>query len=278
MTSFVAWVGVDSRGPASLYLASDSCVSWGAAATWDCGRKLFASKNHPDLLGYVGDVLFPSLALSQVTAAIDADALYPQGSRADERFSLIRETVRSTFDKLPPCGRHHFTVVYATREHEGMRSRFHIWVLAWRAAAGWAERDISIPTTSSSLWISGSGVQSIHEWQARWNSSSQGRTSRAVFGAFCDAIHSRSDPLTGGAPQLVGLYRTGPARTIGVVFGGKPHLFGLPLPRYAEAQALALEWRNALFERCDAMGNPLPAAQKHHAPRGLAKSHPKDPG
>ena len=75
MTSFVAWVGVDARGPASIYLASDSRISWvdpdKTFETWDYGRKLFASKKYPEIFGYFGDTLFPSQMLGQVLDLIE---------------------------------------------------------------------------------------------------------------------------------------------------------------------------------------------------------------
>jgi hypothetical protein len=270
MTSFVAWVGADSRGPASLYLASDSRISWGAGSTWDHGRKLFASTRHPDLLGYVGDVLFPSLVLSQLISAINAGALYKIGAMPDERFCCIRDTIRDSFNHLPSSARHTFTIVYGTREGEGIGARFSLWILVWNPVRGWAESTFPLPIRSSSLWVSGSGEDAIQQWQSRWNSSSQGGTSRAVFSAFCSAISSGSDPNSGGAPQLVGLYRKGPARTIGTVAYGTAYLFGMPLPHAVQAQTSEIEWRNVTFERCDATGKRLPDAQRHYTPRGLA--------
>lgn len=56
MTSLVVWTGVDSRAPASIYLASDSRLSWDNGDTWDFGRKVFASHRYPDILGYYGEV------------------------------------------------------------------------------------------------------------------------------------------------------------------------------------------------------------------------------
>ena len=44
MTSFIAWLGVDSRGPTSMYFASDSRISWDKVpGVWDCGQKVFAA-------------------------------------------------------------------------------------------------------------------------------------------------------------------------------------------------------------------------------------------
>jgi hypothetical protein len=47
MTTLISWVGVDNRGAASLYFASDSRISWPGAEIWDHGRKLFACRRYP---------------------------------------------------------------------------------------------------------------------------------------------------------------------------------------------------------------------------------------
>jgi hypothetical protein len=72
MTTLISWIGVDSRKPSSLYIASDSRLSWASSdAYWDRGRKVFSSKRLPHIWGYCGDVLYPSLALGQIIAAVD---------------------------------------------------------------------------------------------------------------------------------------------------------------------------------------------------------------
>jgi len=68
MTSLVAWVGVD-RKPGSLYLASDSRLTWtvrkGEAPVrkWDSGPKVFASRQTADIFRYWGFTEFPSQLL-----------------------------------------------------------------------------------------------------------------------------------------------------------------------------------------------------------------------
>jgi hypothetical protein len=124
MTAFAAWIGVDQRGPASVYFASDSRISWGPSKTWDCGRKLFVSQSGPHLLGYIGDVMFPSLALAQVMSAIDVGAIFDASASPRQRFSLIQLAIRSAFDKLPVPQRRAFTIVYATRQLEKMLATF----------------------------------------------------------------------------------------------------------------------------------------------------------
>jgi hypothetical protein len=66
MTLLVSWAGVDTHGTASAYIAADSRISWGNPAVFDHGRKVYALRSSPDILGYCGDVLFPAIVLSQI--------------------------------------------------------------------------------------------------------------------------------------------------------------------------------------------------------------------
>lgn len=277
MTSFVAWVGVDTHGPASLYLASDSRISWSNPsssnlATWDCGRKVFASQRMPDLLGYVGDVLFPSLVLGQIASAIDCGVMFRKGIMPAERFSRVRDAIEGSFAGLPSEHQRDLSIVYATREGTGTRSEFFAWVIHWAKTAGWTHEELRIPLVSGAIKLLGSGMYVVEKWRDRWDFSSQGRTSRAVFSSFCDALSSTTDPLSGGTAQLVGLYRIEAGRPIGVVQNGRPHLFGLPMDPAAIDPSAAVEWRSPLFERCDSMGRRLEGAQRHHKPKGLGNT------
>lgn len=203
MTSFVAWTGVDARGPASLYLASDSRISWPGGDSWDCGKKVFASSAHPDLLGYVGDVLFPSLALNQLISAIDEGLLYARGSAPSARLEQVENAVARMFQDFPADRRQPFSILYGTREGGGMGSIFHLWALTWSKSLGWATKQFPAPTVSSNFCVLGSGSSAVGKWQDRWDGSGQGGTSRAIFSALCDALADGQDAKSGGAPQLV---------------------------------------------------------------------------
>ena len=87
MTTLIAWVGVDQRGPSSLYLASDSRFTWLEGITWDSGCKIFASRTHPALLGYCGDVVFSSISIAQALELIDSDLLFPADASAVEKLN-----------------------------------------------------------------------------------------------------------------------------------------------------------------------------------------------
>lgn len=41
MTLLASWIAVDSRKPSSIYILSDSRISWGSAAKFDFGKKVF---------------------------------------------------------------------------------------------------------------------------------------------------------------------------------------------------------------------------------------------
>jgi hypothetical protein len=90
-----------------------------------------------------------------------------------------------------------------------------------------------------------------------------------VFSGLCDAIAGGEDPLTGGAPQLAGIYRTASAEFFGVVWSGARYVMGTP-DSLAAVDPRAIEWRNRLFERCDGTTLLLlSGAQRHARPRSL---------
>ena len=74
MTSLIGWVGVDSRGCASLYLASDGRISWPDGEVWDSGRKLFTSRATPDpalVFKFYQDRETPNAGIPRVASVID---------------------------------------------------------------------------------------------------------------------------------------------------------------------------------------------------------------
>lgn len=265
MSSLAAWVGVDSRGPASFYFASDSRITWeGGDSRWDLGRKLFASSASSDIFGYCGDVLFPSLVLGQVDSLLTRGILFGADDRPADRHDRVRRIMEGSFGTYPHPVRNPFTILHAAREYSGMRSQFRFWRTDWAKSAGWSDQEIGLPTESVLVLAVGSGAEVVtrrnHAWRERLS-----RTSRSVFGAFSDALKSGEDGRSGGAPQLVGLYRTNAALVFGIIFEAKRYVCGLEMP---EAAGLgSIEWRNELFERCDCRTlQRLPDAQRQPRP------------
>jgi hypothetical protein len=262
MTSLIAWIACDSRGPASFYVASDSRISWRAPTIWNFGKKVFASVHSPDLFGYTGDVLFPFIFLSQISDFINVSNW--TASNAEERHARFIQFAESALDNYPETQRNSFSFLHCTREHHGLQSRFHLWNTGWAPSTGWFDSKYKIPSESSLVGALGSGKGTIEEFDRQWRASDVGRTSRGIFSAFCDAILSDKDQLSGGAPQLVGLYRRGSGEHFGVIHEGVRYLGGLPLNDQL-ASALRVEWRNNLFERCDAASMQLLAGAQRHA-------------
>jgi hypothetical protein len=272
MTTLVTWIGVDSRGPSSIYMVSDSRITWNSTQKWDCGQKIFTSKHSPDIFGYFGDVFFPSQVLSRIAKMADEGILFNVDENPTSKREKIFDIIRESFINFPVEQKRKFTIVYCTRNNNGMESTFHSSTLTWSPSSGiWSEKTLQIPRKSGIIESFGSGGSSITKWHDRWNNTKEKGTSRIVFSSFCDALNSADDPLSGGAPQLAGLYRIGNGIPYGIIFKNNRFVFGFPVD---ENNALNnIEWRNSIFERCSwETKKRLEKAQKHILPNGLGKA------
>lgn len=249
MTTLISWLGVDSRGPASIYLASDSRITWGNAEKWDVGRKIFASKKYPEILAYCGDVLFPSQVLGSIIDQIDNNLLIDENDEQSTKKNKIYNCICDSFNSYPKRRRNEFQILYASRQNSKMKSIFHAMKIAWNSSKGWNLIDLKIPVSSGLIDGIGSGTGSLKEWYNKWQRSDIKGTSRSVFSAFCDSLLSKKDVYSGGAPQLVGIYRKGPAKTFGIVYNNEKFFNGKNINSLINLNKI--EWRNNLFERCD---------------------------
>lgn len=270
MTTLIAWIGAN-RGFNSIYLASDSRISWGSnvsSPVWDYGRKLFASKNYPEILGYCGDVLFPSQVLAQIVEHIDAGLFFKVHETPDKKSEKIFSSLKNSFLGYPIQQSSQISILYCTRQNIGKQPIVYTWSISLKAGTWEMSLLPFLPTMSNLLLAVGSGKMTLTKFYDKWNNSEIGNTSRNVFSAFCDALKSGGDQRSGGAPQLVGLYREGAARSFGVIFNNERYLFGLPVNSDAEWEKV--EWRNELFERCNAESRTvLEGAQRHAKPTNI---------
>ncbi len=265
MTSLVSWIAVDSRAQTAIYIAADSRISWPDGRHWDSGRKLFAATRYPEILGYVGDVQFPSLILGQIIDMIDAGLLFTSADSPASKQSKVSSIIRRAFKTHPTEKSLPFTILYCTRENQGMESVFHMSKLRRDSDDRWNQTWARIPTTSGTIDVLGSGKQFVDEWLSKWAESTEGGTSRSIFGAFCDSLRAGADTKSGGPPQLVGLHKKGFGKSFGVIHQRKRFLFGVQVDK--SEQLAALEWHNDLFERCDwQTKRRLPEAQQHERP------------
>jgi hypothetical protein len=269
MTTLIAWLGIDQRGPSSLYLASDSRITWGSGdRRWDVGRKLFACKGSADIFGYCGDVLFPSLVLGQITDATNQSLLVGVEDDAETRHKTFLHVMRFSFDQSYNAPNQSFKILHAAREGEGMVATFRIWCMMYCVSTqSWSDEELQLPDRHSALITAlGSGASCVEDFNREIErKDTQGRTSRAVFWAFCDALKSNKDPLSGGAPQLAGIYRTQGPKAFGVVYEGRRYFQGLPLD--AGIFFDNVEWRDEQFQRVDGASLQLLAGAQVHCRR-----------
>ncbi|MGD1062483.1 MAG: hypothetical protein ABR860_04405 [Terracidiphilus sp.] len=270
MTTLLAWVGVDQRGPASIRIAADSRISWSGATggflqKWDYGRKVFASQRHPDLIAYCGDVLFPTQTISQIVELIDKDAFFPSGASPEDKVRLIVSALEQAATEYPAAQTRDFSIVFSSRIRKGMEGTFEFYSVPFTGGKAKTINLLDIPNKSKEITILGSGKVTFQPYLERWRASDIGGTSRSFFSSFCEYLRSGSDPYSGGPPQLVGLFRVGAGRSFGVVWDGKLYLTGMEMlvPR----QQVKFDCYNELFEICDAVTlQRLDRAQRQPSP------------
>lgn len=253
MTTLVCWSGVDSRGPSSLYIATDSRFTWRNGASVDYGRKILTRPRHGEILAFAGGVLLcQNLFLGLPDEPLSDDLLCSRLKSQSGAFS--DGELEGT------------ALVFARRLGSGMSSMFLISGHEYRSGA-WFQLFHSQPTEHSKIICAyGTGGPIAKSEVQRWmDQDVSGRTSRSVFSGFCDAIRSGDDPCTGGAPQLSAIYRDRPAVDFGVIWQNRRYRAGIEL---GLEEGLDGCWTNDLFEICDPSTRaPRPGAQRHARPR-----------
>jgi hypothetical protein len=266
MTTQISWIGVDHRAPSSVYIATDSRISWGASDTWDAGKKVFNSTSSPQIWGYSGDVLFPSQAIGSFVHAYDCGAFQKEvGFSEVSAHAAFVASLKKQYEGYPDRHRRDFSIIHCARIAEGMKTQFAVWKTSWDRGRGWQDLRITPPSSSDLIQVEGSGKKTFTGWNMRLKKSEIGSTSRAVFQAFTQSIRSESDPLTFGPPQLVALRRRGSGLAHGIIWDNKVWLNGTEVSLTVTSE---LECYNENFERCNpATGKLLAGAQRQPLPK-----------
>ena len=265
MTTQISWIGVDSRVPSSVYIATDSRISWGAKDTWDAGQKVFSSVSSPQIWGYSGDVLFPSQAIGQFVHALDNGAFQSDKFCEISAHASFVNSIQNQFKGYPvPCAQN-FSIIHCVRIAEKMNTQFAVWKTSWAQGIGWKDERLASPTTSDLIQVEGSGTKTFKGWNMRLKKSEIGGTSRAIFQAFTQSIRSEADAFTFGPPQLVALRRVGNGLSHLISWDDRVWLNGIEV---TGENSLCLECFNEDFERCDPKtGVRLVDAQRQPLPR-----------
>lgn len=274
MTTIISWISYDQKRQSSIYIASDSRLSWSNQGTWDSGRKVYCSNKYPDILGYCGDVLFCSQVISQVMTYIDSCEVFEVESSARQRFQLIFELINRSFGDYPTqYALDSFDIVYATRVE---RYSFAAFQIKWNKSTGWQFQDLEIPDRTGLVLVSGSGATKyLKRYSEEFSKSDIAGYSRSYYSCLHHHVISGNDTLTGGPIQLAGIFNTKAAIHHGVIMEGARYIYGMKVD---ESQNMnCVRWVNEHFENCD--GRALvryESAQRQPLPKNVGKPLGKD--
>ena len=267
MTVFIGWIGVDTPSPCSAYLLSDSRFSWGTNRdTYNFGRKLFALKNSPDILGYCGDAFFSSQVLSQIVSLDDNNLLFQKHEGSLMRSKIILGQINKQFASYPEHARNKSVIYHISRDCD---ASFQVYKYSYDAKCDyWIVSDIEYDRSNSNLILrDGTGAEEFTSLYHKYERGDISGTSRNVYQCFCDALKHTKIPSCGGAPQLVGLYRGKKFNglSFGVIYDGKRYFLGSPLDECSPGNVT--RWYNENFEICDgATMTRLPNAMRQPNP------------
>lgn len=251
MTLIISWIGVDNKKDgnkvASLYIASDSRYTWKNVGGYDYGIKVFGAVNFPEIFGFCGDVLFPSIIISQLISHIDNGVFF----KSTDDFKIKSEKVQKFITdnlKLHPLKEYDlsFTILYGSR----VGKEFHLGKFEFKPKREVVERKIlDLPTISSKVFSGGSGAKEFDKQWLQYENSKHNEhgTSRGVYQCLVKTIKNINDPFTGGAPQIIGLYRIRNSILFGSVLNEKLYIYGKECVEIVNSGNI--EWRNENFER-----------------------------
>ena len=251
MTSLAAAIACDSRGPSALYLITDSRITWvQPTERWDVGRKTFASPVSADVFGYCGDAYFMPIALGQALSLVASGVVDTTIASAEERHTAVLDLLKNSLGKISTKYASSVALFHGAREGEFMSSKFRLWRTEFDPSRNsWSDGELPVDDRSYLAIIDGSGATKIRRYEAKVATTAAAGTSRAAIHAFCQSLQSGDDPFTGGAPQLVGLWRKGPAKQFGFCWQGRAFIAGM---EYVSSEGREkIDWFNHLFERCD---------------------------
>ena len=254
MTLIASWVSADDKRKgkklSAMYFCSDSRFSWrGANATrqevYDEGQKVFGCNNSPEIFCYCGDVQFPTFTILPLINEIDKGLFFkPKSEFAEKKNQLLAYFEQKLKDYPKDVLVHPFSIYYATC----IAYRFYCAKFCYDKKELTAE-EIQLPNESTLVFYDGSGSDQFRDrWIERDNAKmNEHKTSRNVYRCMVEAIETDDDKMTGGSPQLIGIYRNGHVQPYGIIKDDNRFFQGRILTD--NKQLDNIEWRNDNFER-----------------------------
>ena len=266
MTLLVSWIGRDSHGTTSAYIAADSRITWSdSSESFDFARKVFAFRNSPGIIGYCGDVLFPSMILGQIVEMADNGLLFRKEDAVSIKFGKIVKKIKAARKKYPSLRGiiSPFKILYIGRDFSDVHTFKAYTITESETDNNFQVKEHDIPPRSDILLIGGSGKESFIENIKKYKREENGYTSRVVFHCFCRTLFLSGLETIGGAPQLVGLNRkkNDNGLTFGIVRNNQRFFLGSTVVK-SETNT-NIKWFNQLFERCDGITAKRLAGAQH---------------
>lgn len=274
MTTLISWITYAQDKQASIYVASDSRLSWSKNDAWDFGRKVYCSEKYPDILGYCGDVLFCSQVTSQIMTYVDSCEVFENEKCPHQRFDLISSLIKRSFGDYPTkYALDNFKIIYVTRKE---KYSFCAFLISWNKKSSWTFEELPIPGTTGLVLTSGSGAREyLSKYRKDFLTSDIGKYSRSYYSCLHLHVTEGKDPLTGGSIQLGGLFNNSSAVHHGVLMDGARYFYGMEVD---ETQNInRVRWVNENFENCDGKASSrYETAQRQPLPTQPSKPLGKD--
>lgn len=270
MTTFVLWTGVDNRGITSLNFASDSRISWANVNDKiEYGQKLFYSQKYPEIFGFTGDVTLCKSILPHILTYIDTLDGISRCSSIMAKQELIYQEFEKFINNYPSTQKNNFSIFYGTKYNTNLHAEFGVLEIVYNKKLNKLDKKNHILENKNKIFkiYDGSGKEIAQKFDYLWEKSDVGGYSRAVFGAFCDAINSNEDRQTNNIAQIVSLWR-GRENPIVTAYAHHKKIFlnGQEITDTSLLIEKNISIRNHLFEICDHQGNRLVDAQKQPRP------------
>ncbi|CAA0080090.1 Uncharacterised protein [Zhongshania aliphaticivorans] len=249
MTLLVAWAGIDSRGPASVYIATDSRVSWGSKGHFDHANKTFALQKFPAIIGYCGDSMASLMLISQAITLMEA-VPESHGQNLENLVDvLIRFAVRNYSQYPAELSSGSFTVVICGKSRTESAGEFACYQVD-STFDKTTKKFLKLPEQSGPIVVAGSGASEFGDRYERHQSveNPNKSTSRDVFHVFNQTISNTAIYSVGNIPQITTVIRkpySGGAHC-GVVVNSQRYIAGQLIDK--DIAPKELQWFNDNFE------------------------------
>lgn len=263
VTLIAGWITNDNHGPSSSYILSDSRISWpGNLGYYDYAKKVFSIEYTPDILGYCGNVLFPSMILQQIEILINNQLLFDSNAESGERSEIIYNQIKEHYDRYPMSQKTGISIFHISRDSKGNSSKFYVFEYSYdKTTETWSRnKSSSMDDCYTPLaFCAGSGRDAYLKEYLEYQKGNNQRTSRNPFQCFCKYLSETKDDSVGGPPQLAGLFRTNQGMPFGIVWNDQRFMFGSRINGNSKLDYNKVRWFNSNMERCD--GNTMAILQ-----------------